>query len=212
MPGSASTRRSGAAIASAPRRCSTRAASPTTRSRSTTTPPSGRRVYDLGRRWTVPLVMIDGEPIGGYRELAALDRVRASSRRSPSGSARERPQARRSERLAARQNVVVRPPTTIRSRAARSDRRLTAPTVGAELVLHRARTRPRGARSRGASSPGARSRVRRTRRMERCRRASSSPRGCLPGGAGAAGRVPERLVGVDVPEPGDRPLVERAPT
>jgi len=33
-----------------------------------------QRVYDLGRRWTVPLVTIDGEPIGGYDELAALDR------------------------------------------------------------------------------------------------------------------------------------------
>ena len=33
-----------------------------------------QRVYDLGRQWTVPLVTIDGEPIGGYRELAALDR------------------------------------------------------------------------------------------------------------------------------------------
>jgi len=33
-----------------------------------------QRVYDLGRRWTVPLVLIDGEPIGGYDELAALSR------------------------------------------------------------------------------------------------------------------------------------------
>jgi glutaredoxin 3 len=33
-----------------------------------------RRVYDLGGQWTVPLVLIDGEPIGGYHELAALDR------------------------------------------------------------------------------------------------------------------------------------------
>ena len=33
-----------------------------------------QRVYDLGRRWTVPLVMIDGDPVGGYDELAALDR------------------------------------------------------------------------------------------------------------------------------------------
>ena len=33
-----------------------------------------QRVYDLGRRWTVPLVTIDDEPIGGYDELAALDR------------------------------------------------------------------------------------------------------------------------------------------
>jgi glutaredoxin 3 len=31
-------------------------------------------VFDLGRRWTVPLVLLDGEPIGGYDELAALDR------------------------------------------------------------------------------------------------------------------------------------------
>ncbi len=34
-----------------------------------------QRVFELGRRWTVPLVMIDGEPIGGYDELAALDRA-----------------------------------------------------------------------------------------------------------------------------------------
>ncbi len=33
-----------------------------------------QRVWDLGRRWTVPLVLIDGDPIGGYDELAALDR------------------------------------------------------------------------------------------------------------------------------------------
>ena len=31
-------------------------------------------VWDLGRQWTVPLVMIDGDPVGGYQELAALDR------------------------------------------------------------------------------------------------------------------------------------------
>ena len=33
-----------------------------------------QRVYDLGGRWTVPLVVIDGQPLGGYQELAALDR------------------------------------------------------------------------------------------------------------------------------------------
>ena len=33
-----------------------------------------QRVFDLGRQWTVPLVTIDDEPIGGYQELAALDR------------------------------------------------------------------------------------------------------------------------------------------
>jgi glutaredoxin 3 len=31
-------------------------------------------VFELGRRWTVPLVLIDGVVIGGYDELAALDR------------------------------------------------------------------------------------------------------------------------------------------
>ena len=33
-----------------------------------------QRVFDLGQQWTVPLVTIDGEPIGGYHELAALAR------------------------------------------------------------------------------------------------------------------------------------------
>jgi glutaredoxin 3 len=33
-----------------------------------------QKVFDFGARWTVPLVMIDGVPIGGYDELAALDR------------------------------------------------------------------------------------------------------------------------------------------
>jgi glutaredoxin 3 len=31
-------------------------------------------VFDLGGRWTVPLVCIDDEPVGGYDELSALDR------------------------------------------------------------------------------------------------------------------------------------------
>lgn len=30
-------------------------------------------VFDLGGQWSVPLVLIDGQPVGGYRELAALD-------------------------------------------------------------------------------------------------------------------------------------------
>lgn len=33
-----------------------------------------QRVFDLGHQWTVPLVVIDGDPIGGYDELAALNR------------------------------------------------------------------------------------------------------------------------------------------
>ena len=31
-------------------------------------------VYDLSGQWTVPLIAIDGEPIGGYTELWRLDR------------------------------------------------------------------------------------------------------------------------------------------
>lgn len=31
-------------------------------------------IYELGKQWTVPLIVIDDEPIGGYQELAALDR------------------------------------------------------------------------------------------------------------------------------------------
>ena len=41
-----------------------------------------QRVYDLGRRWTVPLVVIDGEVIGGYDELAGLRRSGALGARS----------------------------------------------------------------------------------------------------------------------------------
>jgi glutaredoxin 3 len=33
-----------------------------------------QRVWDLGQQWTIPLVLIDGDPVGGYQELAALDR------------------------------------------------------------------------------------------------------------------------------------------
>jgi glutaredoxin 3 len=36
--------------------------------------PSFRQtVYDLGGQWTVPLVLIDGVPVGGYDELRYLD-------------------------------------------------------------------------------------------------------------------------------------------
>ena len=112
-----------------------RAGSPTRRSRSTTTRPSGRRVFELGGRWTVPLVLIDGEPVGGYRELA---RPRPRPGVSPSGSPPSVSARRRSEQLAARAE---------RRRAAADDdplerrpapvARLAAATVGAELVLHR---------------------------------------------------------------------------
>jgi glutaredoxin 3 len=39
-----------------------------------------RRVFELGRRWTVPLVVIDGTPVGGYVELRELDRSGALAR------------------------------------------------------------------------------------------------------------------------------------
>ncbi len=31
------------------------------------------RVHALSGRFTVPLILIDGEPVGGYRELALLE-------------------------------------------------------------------------------------------------------------------------------------------
>lgn len=33
------------------------------------------RVLELSGRLTVPLIMVDGSPIGGYDELSALDRA-----------------------------------------------------------------------------------------------------------------------------------------
>jgi glutaredoxin 3 len=34
-----------------------------------------RRLLELTGHWTVPQILIDGEPIGGYTELAELDRA-----------------------------------------------------------------------------------------------------------------------------------------
>jgi glutaredoxin 3 len=36
-----------------------------------------RRLLERTGRWTVPQVIIDGEPIGGFDELSALDRTSA---------------------------------------------------------------------------------------------------------------------------------------
>jgi glutaredoxin 3 len=33
-----------------------------------------QKVFDLSGHWTVPQILIDGEPIGGYTELWRLDR------------------------------------------------------------------------------------------------------------------------------------------
>jgi len=33
-----------------------------------------QRVFDLTSRWTVPQILIDGQPVGGYTELWQLDR------------------------------------------------------------------------------------------------------------------------------------------
>jgi glutaredoxin 3 len=33
-----------------------------------------QRVFELGSQWTVPLVVVGDRPLGGYRELLALDR------------------------------------------------------------------------------------------------------------------------------------------
>ena len=36
-----------------------------------------RRLFDLTGNWTVPQILIDGRPIGGYTELWRLDRAGA---------------------------------------------------------------------------------------------------------------------------------------
>ena len=36
--------------------------------------PSASDLFDLTGGWTVPQILIDGEPIGGYTELWRLDR------------------------------------------------------------------------------------------------------------------------------------------
>jgi glutaredoxin 3 len=36
-----------------------------------------KRIFDLTGNWTVPQILIDGRPIGGYTELWRLDRAGA---------------------------------------------------------------------------------------------------------------------------------------
>ena len=43
--------------------------------RSTTIPAFRQKLYDLTGGWTVPQILIDGKPIGGYTELWRLDRA-----------------------------------------------------------------------------------------------------------------------------------------
>ena len=50
------------------------AASSTRRSSSTTIRPSAQKLHELTGGWTVPQILIDGKPIGGYTELWRLDR------------------------------------------------------------------------------------------------------------------------------------------
>ncbi len=40
-----------------------------------------QRIFDLTGRWTVPQILIDGEPIGGYTELWRLDKSGALDER-----------------------------------------------------------------------------------------------------------------------------------
>ena len=66
--------RSGAAIASARRRCSSARGLAYDEVALDDDPAFAATRLRPRQQWTVPLVMIDGEPIGGYDELAALDR------------------------------------------------------------------------------------------------------------------------------------------
>ena len=145
-------------------------ASPTTRSRSTTIRPSGRRVFDLGSRWTVPLVhdrRRADRRLPGARRARPLRAPGRASRRvtAPPAFAVDRtaPTARRSAFGRAAGSAGR---TSCRARRRRSARAASGSGRTARRRARRrgtraasSRTRRPAARSRGASSPVARSRA-----------------------------------------------------
>ncbi len=156
-------------------------------------------VFDVTGGWTVPA---DPRRRPADRRLhrALAPRPRRSSRRAPRRLIRLRRLARRTERR--------RPAGDLRARDRRpaAVARLVAASVDAELVLHRAAARTAGVvverracRARPSRAPCG---------SPRCSRRSSSRVELARRPLRVEPRVPERLVGVDVPEPGDRPLVE----
>src|SRR5581483_3110291 len=69
---SGSTRRAGAATASARRRCSTRGGLPYEEVNRDGEAQFRQKLMELTGGWTVPQIVIDGRPIGGYAELYSL--------------------------------------------------------------------------------------------------------------------------------------------
>ena len=153
-----------------------------------------RTLFELTGGWTVPQILIDGEPIGGYTELWRLDarRARRAARRLATATAGRRPALTRVETVVASSprgagsagRTTCRGPPRARllDRRAAAVARLAGAAVDLELVLHRARRAVGQAVVARASSPGARCRASSARRMAaveaaRSRRRRGSPAG-----------------------------------
>ena len=82
------------ATASAPRRFWSDGGSSTRRSGSISEPNFRERLHGLTGGWTVPQIVIDGTPIGGYLELWRLDRegILAAGTTAPGHEDRSSPQ------------------------------------------------------------------------------------------------------------------------
>ena len=141
---------------------------------------------ELTGGWTVPQILIDGRPIGGYTELVRLDRDGRARRllaacvgRALAGRAVPRAAAGDDDPLDRRAAAVA---------------RLARAAVDLELVLHRARLAVRLRGSRGASRPAARCRARARGGSPGAARAPRRRRGCAPRAAGgcARARAPRR--------------------
>ena len=91
---------------------------------------------DLTGGWTVPQILIDGRPIGGYTELVRLDATGGSTSCAP----RRASLARRAVRRAAAADDDP------LDRRAAAVARLAGAAVDLELVLHPARLRRPAAR------------------------------------------------------------------
>ena len=106
-----------------------------------------QKLFDLTGGWTVPQILIDGKPIGGYTELWRLDR-----------DGRPRRRARRLTLQALTVRAVPRAATggaDLVDRRSAALTRLAFAAVDAEAVLHAAARHRPGSSSRAGSRPDA---------------------------------------------------------
>ena len=145
------------------------------------------RLLELTGSWTVPQIVVDDRPIGGYTELRRLE-LRRRARRAARGvgslhALGEGTLARRAVPRAAAGDA------DLLDRRAAAVARLAGAAVDLELVLHLARGRRPAARSRAASIPAARCRA---RARGGCRGGAPAPRarrGSAPRAAGGSARA-----------------------